>query len=65
MATGLNSSVEAANNSMKELFEDKYNIQIFCSQFSSIIINTYRLPVKMIVAIMDYLWRTHKEKYYF
>ena len=55
MATGLNSGVEAANNSMKELFEDKCNIQIFCSQFSSIIINTYRLPVKMIVAIMDYL----------
>ena len=55
MATGLNSSVEAANNSMKELFEDKYNIQIFCSQFSSIISSTYRLPVKMIVAIMDYL----------
>ena len=33
MATGLNSGAEAANNSMKELFEDKCNTQIFVHSF--------------------------------
>ena len=67
MATGLQSGVEAAIHSMKEIFDDEqtdeviladasnafnslnrnavlHNVQILCPQFSTIVINTYRLP---------------------
>ena len=59
MVAGLQSGAEAAIHFMIETFDDEQidevilvdasHMQILCQQFSSILINTYRLPMRMIV----------------